>query len=89
MIGTLPFLAAVGAILAKITTVMGSKSTEAYSAASSLLQQSLAQIRTVAAYGGEQRALDAYNQALEQPTRLGVLSGIYSGLALGAVNTIV
>ncbi len=89
MIGTLPFLGLCGAIMARVTAVMGAKSTEAYAGASALLQQSLSQIRTVAAYGAEERALKAYSEALEQPTRLGVLSGVYSGLALGAVNTIV
>lgn len=47
------------------------------------------QVRTVAAYGGEERTLAAYNAALEGPVKLGIRQSLYTGLALGGVNAIV
>lgn len=44
MVGAMPFLAIVGAILSKVTAVMSSKSQEAYTRASSIAQQALAQV---------------------------------------------
>jgi ABC-type multidrug transport system fused ATPase/permease subunit len=56
--------------------------------ASSGAQQALAQIRTVAAYGGEGRSLASYGDALTVPTAISVRQALYTGLALGSVNTI-
>lgn len=46
MVGTLPFLAAVGAVLAKMSTVFNQKNTAAYAEASEVAQQSISQVWT-------------------------------------------
>lgn len=57
MLGTLPFLALVGMILSKLTTLTTTKTEAAYTKASSHAQQAISQIRTVAAYHGEERSI--------------------------------
>eukprot|EP00967_Tisochrysis_lutea_P014394 scaffold16154_cov19-Tisochrysis_lutea.AAC.7 len=47
MMGMLPFIAIAGAILSRVTTVMSARMGVALSAASTLAQQALSQIRTV------------------------------------------
>ena len=44
---------------------------KAYGEANSIAQQALASIRTVYAFNGEQRTLDAYSASLEQPVKVG------------------
>ena len=46
--------------------------------------QTIAQIRTVLAFVGESRALQAYSSALRTAQRLGYKSGFAKGLGLGA-----
>jgi ATP-binding cassette subfamily B (MDR/TAP) protein 1 len=70
MVGCLPFLAGSGALLAKVTTSLGNKSAEAYTMAGSVVQQNLAQIRTVSAYNGQQRAVTDYDSKLDMPTQV-------------------
>jgi ATP-binding cassette subfamily B (MDR/TAP) protein 1 len=72
MVGCLPFLAGSGALLAKVTTSLGNKSAEAYTTAGSVVQQNLAQIRTVSAYNGQQRAVTEYDSKLDVPTQVRV-----------------
>ncbi|KAL6754343.1 MDR-like ABC transporter [Haematococcus lacustris] len=89
MVGTMPFLAAAGAVLAKVTAVMSSRTSKAYTDASSLAQQALSQVRTVAAYNGEERTVSSYEKALEMPTNVGIQQSMYTGMALGSVNAVV
>jgi ATP-binding cassette subfamily B (MDR/TAP) protein 1 len=70
MVGCLPFLAGAGALLAKVTTSLGNKSAEAYTKAGSVVQQNLAQIRTVSAYNGQARAVKDYSDRLDVPTQV-------------------
>ncbi|KAL6755759.1 MDR-like ABC transporter [Haematococcus lacustris] len=88
MVGIMPFLAAAGAVLAKVTTVMSSRTSKAYTDASSLAQQALSQVRTVAAYNGEERTVSSYANALEMPTNVGIKQSMYTGIALGSVNAV-
>jgi hypothetical protein len=59
---------------------MQGRTTEAYAKSNSYAQQSLSQIRTVVAYGGEERALQVYDQSLEVPTRSGEEWHLFSGV---------
>jgi ABC-type multidrug transport system fused ATPase/permease subunit len=73
---------------AQVTVSTTNRINEAYTNASSGVQQSLTQIRTVAAYGGEERSLASYADALIAPTRINVRQSLTSGVALGSVNAI-
>lgn len=48
---------------------------KAYGQAGSIAQQALASIRTVYAFNGEQRTLDAYAASLDEPVRVGGVDG--------------
>lgn len=89
MIGTLPLIAAAGMTLARVSAVMGAVSQKANASASGYAQQQLQQIRTVTAYGGQERALQEYEKALETPTRTAIRQSLYTGFALGSVNAVV
>lgn len=86
MIGMMPILAAVGALLAKVTVTTTTKINKAYTEASQGVQQSLSQIRTVAAYNGEERSLKAYEEALVVPTKINIVQSAFTGAVLGSVN---
>jgi len=88
MMGMLPFIAIAGAILSRVTTVMSARMGVALSAASTLAQQALSQIRTVVAYNGEERSWEAYMKEMQMPIREGKQQAVYTGIALGAVNGI-
>jgi hypothetical protein len=67
MIGCMPFLAMVGVVLSRLTTTMTSKISAAYSEANAIAQQSISQVRTVAAYNQEAAAAREYEEALRVP----------------------
>ncbi|GFH06183.1 uncharacterized protein HaLaN_00773, partial [Haematococcus lacustris] len=48
----------------------------------------LSQVRTVAAYNGEERTVSSYENALEMPTNVGIKQSMYTGMALGSVNAV-
>ncbi|GFR42553.1 hypothetical protein Agub_g3460 [Astrephomene gubernaculifera] len=86
MLGCMPFLAIIGGLLAKGTQMANSASAKEYAQASAIAQQSIAQIRTVAAYNREQAAMEQYDKALEGPRRMGMRLAWLSGVSLGAVQ---
>ncbi|KAL5981782.1 Multidrug resistance protein 1 [Asimina triloba] len=83
-LAVVPLIAVIGAIhtntLAKLTT----KSQQALSEAGNIVEQTIAQIRTVLSYVGEARALQAYSSALRVAQRIGYKSGFAKGVGLGA-----
>jgi len=86
MLGVLPFLAIIGAILAKMISYLTDKSTAAYTKAGDVVSQSLSQIRTVAAFNRERESLSQYERELETPVKSGIKQGVVSGMAIGAVQ---
>uniref|UniRef100_A0A7R9VCA0 Uncharacterized protein n=1 Tax=Chlamydomonas euryale TaxID=1486919 RepID=A0A7R9VCA0_9CHLO len=88
MVGSLPFLAGVGAALSKMTTTFNAKSDESYKQASELAGQSIGQIRTVVAYTAEPRSCDAYFKTLDQPLRSGYWFALIQGVCTGGVNAV-
>ena len=57
--------------------------------ANSIAQQSISQIRTVAAFSGEPIALNSYETALETPYKVGVRHSLLLGLTLGGILGVV
>eukprot|EP00882_Tetradesmus_deserticola_P007854 GHRQ01008267.1.p1 GENE.GHRQ01008267.1~~GHRQ01008267.1.p1 ORF type:complete len:535 (+),score=185.88 GHRQ01008267.1:384-1988(+) len=86
LVGCLPFLAAIGAVLAQMQTKLAGKQTAAYTDAGSVVQQSLSQIRTVAAYNGEEAAYRQYDSKLDTPQKVGNQQGVVGGTALGGMQ---
>eukprot|EP00879_Flechtneria_rotunda_P003779 GHRR01004019.1.p1 GENE.GHRR01004019.1~~GHRR01004019.1.p1 ORF type:complete len:1293 (+),score=472.26 GHRR01004019.1:779-4657(+) len=86
LLGCLPFLAGIGGLLAKMTTTLSGRQTAAYTEAGGVVQQSLSQIRTVAAYNGEEAAYKEYNGKLDLPQKVGNQQGIIGGVTLGGMQ---
>lgn len=55
---------------------MQKRSAAIYEAANTVAQQSIGQIRTVAAYGQQSKLVVQYGAALEQPYKIGIKQGI-------------
>ncbi|KAI3743442.1 hypothetical protein L1987_61151 [Smallanthus sonchifolius] len=83
-LAVVPLIAIIGAIHMTTLAKLSSKSQEALSEAGNIVEQTIAQIRTVLAYVGESRALQAYSEALRIVQKLGYKSGFAKGLGLGA-----
>lgn len=60
----------------------------AYSKANSQAQQALSNVRTVYAFNGQEKTLEAYRAALEMPTRVGIRQGVVSGSTFGLINCV-
>lgn len=75
-VGCLPFLAALSFTATRLVEQISKRANKTYEVAGGIAQQSISQIRTVAAYGAEGRALEQYDAALQEPHRLGVRSSL-------------
>jgi ATP-binding cassette subfamily B (MDR/TAP) protein 1 len=83
-----PVLAATGAAMGRLVAALGRRMSAAYAAANALAAEALGNVRTVAAFGGEERSVAAYDAALEAPAAAGVRAGWYTGLTLGMANCV-
>ncbi|KAL6998192.1 Multidrug resistance protein 1 [Sarracenia purpurea var. burkii] len=83
-LAVVPVIAVIAAIHTNKLAKLSSKSQEALSQAGNIAEQTIAQIRTVLAFVGESRALQAYSSALKVVQRLGYKSGFVKGMGLGA-----
>ena len=84
--GCLPFLA--GAIYYLATTLGdgSAKSQEAYAGAADIAQQVLSSIRTVYAFGGEEKEKKRYAQQLDVAEKQGLKNQLVNGSGLGVVQ---
>jgi len=83
MLGMFPILGGVSGGLAKITTWMTSRSAQAYAAAGSTANESISNVRTLAAFGAEEKATNLYRAKLAEPMRMGKIQGWVAGLTIG------
>ncbi|KAL8247450.1 hypothetical protein R6Q59_008666 [Mikania micrantha] len=83
-LAVVPLIAVIGGIHTTTLAKLSSKSQAALSQAGNIAEQTIVQIRTVLAYVGESRALQAYSSALKISQRLGYKSGFSKGFGLGA-----
>ncbi|CAL5387835.1 unnamed protein product [Camellia sinensis] len=83
-LAVVPLIAVIGGVHTTTLAKLSSKSQDALSEAGNIAEQTIAQIRTVLAFVGESRALQAYSSALKVAQRLGYKSGFAKGMGLGA-----
>lgn len=83
-LAVVPLIAIVGALQVTTLAKLSAKSQEALSQAGNIVEQTIAQIRTVLAFVGESRALQAYSSALKVSQRIGYRIGFAKGMGLGA-----
>ena len=63
-------------------------SDKSYSKSGSFISETVNNMRTVASFGNEDTVLKNYEKTLDEPMRLAVRRGTYSGLALGLSQAI-
>ncbi|CAH0719110.1 unnamed protein product, partial [Brenthis ino] len=78
-----PIIIATTAIVAKVQSSLTSQELKAYSVAGVIAEEVLASIRTVVAFGGEQKETDRYQSRLDPAKKMGIKKGIYSGIGSG------
>jgi ATP-binding cassette subfamily B (MDR/TAP) protein 1 len=88
MLAVMPLMVAVASSIAWITTHATAMINDSYGKANSVAQQSLSQIRTVAAFGQEAKALEDYGHQLELPERVGIKLAVWNGAAMGSTQLI-
>lgn len=83
-LAVVPLIAVIGAIYTMTSAKLSSQSQEALSKAGNIVEQTVVQIRTVLAFVGESKALQAYSAALRVSQKIGYKSGFSKGFGLGA-----
>lgn len=72
-------------LVAKMQSSLTAQEMVAYGNAGAIAQEVFGSIRTVVAFGGEQKEVDRYRAHLALTKQTGYLKGIYSGLGAGAM----
>lgn len=83
-LAVVPLIAVIGAIYTMTSAKLSSQSQEALSKAGNTVEQTVVQIRTVLAFVGEAKAMQAYTAALRVSQKIGYKSGFSKGFGLGA-----
>ncbi|KAI9182898.1 hypothetical protein H9P43_003810 [Blastocladiella emersonii ATCC 22665] len=83
LIATLPAFGISGIVVGKAFAAGASRSQEAYAAAGAVAQEALANIRTVAAFGGQDRAFRKYSKLLAGTVKEGEKKAWISGAGFG------
>ncbi|CAB4018377.1 Multidrug resistance 1, partial [Paramuricea clavata] len=71
-----------------VTGTYAAKELKAYSKAGHVAEQSISSIRTVAAFGGEQRQADLYESKLDDAEKYGVKKGFGTGVGMGCFQLV-
>ncbi|XP_045453691.1 multidrug resistance protein homolog 49-like [Melitaea cinxia] len=78
-----PIIIATTAIVAKVQSSLTSQELKAYSVAGVIAEEVLSSIRTVVAFGGEEKEINRYQKRLDPAKKTGIKKGIYSGIGSG------
>jgi ABC-type multidrug transport system fused ATPase/permease subunit len=77
-----PVLAVVGGLISKLVTSYTAKEQSAYAKAGSIAEQAISCIRTVVAFGGEDKESERYNVEVDAAKKLGNRKAFMSGIVL-------
>ncbi|CAM8890594.1 unnamed protein product [Rhodiola kirilowii] len=88
MLSSIPLLVLSGAIMGIIISKMASRGQLAYSEASTVVEQTIGSIRTVASFTGEKQAVANYNNALKKAFKSATKEGVTAGLGFGSLMLI-
>ncbi|KAG6543543.1 hypothetical protein Mapa_015037 [Marchantia paleacea] len=83
LVSVVPVIALVGGFMASRISTLTVRGQTAYSEAGKIVEQVLSAIRTVASYGGEKKAGEAYDSSLKKAEAAGVQQGLALGLGSG------
>ncbi|XP_019299110.2 ATP-binding cassette sub-family B member 5 [Panthera pardus] len=84
-LSTSPLIIASAAMFSKIMISLSSKELNAYSKAGAVAEEVLSSIRTVVAFGAQEKEIQRYTQNLKDAKDVGIRKAIASKLSLGAV----
>ena len=76
-------------IMTKIRTTGSEASQKAYGGAGNVAQQCLSSIRTVHAFGGQEREKKKYQEMLITAEKVGLRSQFFNGLGLGSLQFVI
>ncbi|OXB67674.1 hypothetical protein ASZ78_015206 [Callipepla squamata] len=79
-----PVLGLSAAVWAKILTAFTDKEQAAYAKAGAVAEEVLGAIRTVIAFGGQEKEIKRYHKNLEDAKRIGIRKAITSNISMGA-----
>ncbi|XP_071946246.1 ATP-dependent translocase ABCB1-like [Antedon mediterranea] len=83
MMSLTPLLAICGSLITKIVTEFAKKEQDSYAKAGSVAEEVLSCIRTVVAFGGEEKEKVRYSTELDKAKSIGIKKGILTGVAMG------
>uniref|UniRef100_A0A6I8SWM3 ATP-binding cassette sub-family B member 5 n=1 Tax=Xenopus tropicalis TaxID=8364 RepID=A0A6I8SWM3_XENTR len=86
ILATSPVLTLASAMFSRIVVSLTTKELAAYAKAGAVAQEVLSSIRTVVAFGGEEKEIKRYTENLKQAKDIGIKKSIASQFALGLVN---
>ncbi|CAG5040909.1 unnamed protein product [Parnassius apollo] len=78
-----PVIIATTAVVAKVQSSLTTQELKAYSIAGVIAEEVLSSIRTVVAFGGEEKEIERYSVRLEPAKKTGTRKGMYSGMGSG------
>ena len=84
-----PLLAVAAFLMVKVAFTQAQHETEAYSKAGAIAQEVIIAIRTVAAFGGQEREVERYSANLQDAQRVGTKKGAITGIGMGATFFII
>jgi ATP-binding cassette subfamily B (MDR/TAP) protein 1 len=87
--GTLPFLAGCAMYLAKLLASGTEEEQKAYAGAGDVAQQVISSIRTVVAFGGEDKEIKRYTDQLDEAERVGLKKALINGAGVGSIQLLV
>ncbi|KAK2145525.1 hypothetical protein LSH36_676g01059 [Paralvinella palmiformis] len=86
VICVIPLMALSGMLLTRVTTVMTQKELTAYAKAGAVAEEVFGTVRTVMAFGGQEKECERYNANLIDAKKLGVKKGVFTGLSFGMIT---
>ena len=82
-LGIVPLMLMVGVIQAKKKAGFSGEADEVYQEATSIIMESMINIRTVVSFGYENVLLEKYSEKLEVPNQIAIKNGLVSGMFFG------
>ena len=83
ILSLVPLNAFFGGVAAKVQSSFAGKEMQAYAKAGAIAEEVLSALRTVVAFGGQQKEVERYDELLEGAKKKGVLRGMITGLSAG------
>nr|CAB3219616.1 multidrug resistance protein 1A-like [Phallusia mammillata] len=80
-----PLLACAAIMMFKVIATFTKKELDAYAAAGGIAEEVISSIRTVVAFGGQEKEVERYSKNLEQARSVGIRKGFFAGFSLGSL----